>query len=249
MTVSVTLIDINTQNFEALVDKVNEVANLVSNSAVTANTTQGLTTGNVYVDGIFSVTTLSANTELRGGNVTSAAVLTIGSNVSVSTGNTLTIGNSTVNTAITETSVTVATLTGNVAGSLSVGTTVVNSTVVSADSLVGPLTGNVSGSLSTGTTSVNATAIDVDTLTVGVSVATSNLSATNVIDFGGSTDAIELPQGTTAQRPGTPATGMIRYNSTESHYEAYISGAWQQIVLASDQLKVFDDDGTTQLFP
>ena len=66
MTVSVTLIDINTQNFEALVDKVNEVANLVSNSAVTANTTQGLTTGNVYVDGIFSATTLSANTAFTG---------------------------------------------------------------------------------------------------------------------------------------------------------------------------------------
>jgi len=83
MTVSVTLIDINTQNFEALVDKVNEVANLVSNSAVTANTTQGLTTGNVYVDGIFSVTTLSANTALRGGNVDSSAVLTITSNVAI----------------------------------------------------------------------------------------------------------------------------------------------------------------------
>ena len=83
MTVSVTLIDINTQNFEALVDKVNEVANLVSNSAVTANTTQGLTTGNVYVDGIFSATTLSANTALRGGNVDSSAVLTITSNVAI----------------------------------------------------------------------------------------------------------------------------------------------------------------------
>jgi len=83
MTVSVTLIDINTQNFEALIDKVNEVANLVSNSAVTANTTQGLTTGNVYVDGIFSATTLSANTALRGGNVDSSAVLTITSNVEI----------------------------------------------------------------------------------------------------------------------------------------------------------------------
>ena len=83
MTVSVTLIDINTQNFEALIDKVNEVANLVSNSAVTANTTQGLTTGNVYVDGIFSATTLSANTALRGGNVDSSAVLTITSNVAI----------------------------------------------------------------------------------------------------------------------------------------------------------------------
>lgn len=41
-----------------------------------------------------------------------------------------------------------------------------------------------------------------------------------------STSHIELPVGTTAQRPGTPATGMIRWNSTEGSAEAYNGSAW-----------------------
>ena len=36
-----------------------------------------------------------------------------------------------------------------------------------------------------------------------------------------------LPAGTTAQRPGTPAAGMVRYNSTISSFEGYgPGGAW-----------------------
>lgn len=38
-----------------------------------------------------------------------------------------------------------------------------------------------------------------------------------------------LPVGTTAQRPGTPATGMIRYNSSISSFEGYSSGAWASL--------------------
>lgn len=39
----------------------------------------------------------------------------------------------------------------------------------------------------------------------------------------------KLPVGTTAQRPGTPATGMIRYNSSISSFEGYSSGAWSSL--------------------
>ena len=38
-----------------------------------------------------------------------------------------------------------------------------------------------------------------------------------------------LPVGTTAQRPGTPATGMIRYNSSISSFEGYSSSAWSSL--------------------
>ena len=41
-----------------------------------------------------------------------------------------------------------------------------------------------------------------------------------------STSHWTLPVGTTLQRPGTPATGMIRYNSTLSTFEGYASSAW-----------------------
>lgn len=47
-----------------------------------------------------------------------------------------------------------------------------------------------------------------------------------------STGYFDLPVGTTAQRPGSPNTGMIRYNSTTSAYEVYDGSAWVQISTA-----------------
>ena len=41
-----------------------------------------------------------------------------------------------------------------------------------------------------------------------------------------STGAGRIPTGTTAQRPGTPANGDIRYNSDTSSYEGYKNGNW-----------------------
>jgi len=41
-----------------------------------------------------------------------------------------------------------------------------------------------------------------------------------------STGYFDLPSGTTAQRPGTPAAGMIRYNSTTGSSEVYQNNAW-----------------------
>lgn len=43
-----------------------------------------------------------------------------------------------------------------------------------------------------------------------------------------STDAVQMPAGTTAQRP-TPVNGMIRYNSDNAEFEGYIAGAWGSI--------------------
>lgn len=45
----------------------------------------------------------------------------------------------------------------------------------------------------------------------------------------GTTTALELPDGTTAQRPGSPVNGMIRYNTSLSTFEGYKSGAWGAI--------------------
>lgn len=45
----------------------------------------------------------------------------------------------------------------------------------------------------------------------------------------GTTTALELPDGTTAQRPGTPVNGMIRYNTTLSQFEGYKASAWGAI--------------------
>jgi hypothetical protein len=44
-----------------------------------------------------------------------------------------------------------------------------------------------------------------------------------------STGYFDLPVGTTAQRPGSPTVGMVRYNSTENEYEVYKGTSWQLI--------------------
>ena len=48
------------------------------------------------------------------------------------------------------------------------------------------------------------------------------------LDIGSLTDAIRVPNGTTAQRP-TAAAGQIRYNTTTSEFEGYAAGAWGKI--------------------
>ena len=44
-----------------------------------------------------------------------------------------------------------------------------------------------------------------------------------------STGALTIPVGTTAQQPGTPATGMLRFNSTDASFEGYDGSAWGSI--------------------
>jgi hypothetical protein len=43
------------------------------------------------------------------------------------------------------------------------------------------------------------------------------------------TDYIKLPVGTTAQRPGSPAAGMIRYNSDQTSFEGHNGTAWAPV--------------------
>lgn len=44
-----------------------------------------------------------------------------------------------------------------------------------------------------------------------------------------STGAITTPVGTEAQRPGTPATGMLRFSSTSGEFEGYDGSAWASV--------------------
>ena len=48
-----------------------------------------------------------------------------------------------------------------------------------------------------------------------------------------STGYFDLPAGTTAQRPGSPAVGMIRYNSSLVKYEVYLPSGWASIGFGS----------------
>ena len=54
-----------------------------------------------------------------------------------------------------------------------------------------------------------------------------DISTLNVTGNAGftTTSHIQIPSGTSAQRPGTPTAGMIRYNSENQQFEGY-AAAW-----------------------
>jgi hypothetical protein len=57
--------------------------------------------------------------------------------------------------------------------------------------------------------------------------ATISVSSTDVSDDSNtSTGALDIPVGTTAQRPGSPTEGNIRYNTDLETTEIYAEGAW-----------------------
>ena len=57
----------------------------------------------------------------------------------------------------------------------------------------------------------------------------SGSSLTGVVIETASTGSAEIPVGTTAQRDGSPATGMFRFNSTTSGFEGYNGSEWGSI--------------------
>ena len=86
----------------------------------------------------------------------------------------------------------------------------------------------------------NLLALDVTNSRVGV--GTASPSTTLHIS---ATDALRLPSGTTAQRPGSPANGDMRYNTTLGRLEGYSGGAWASAV--GEGIDNVADDTTPQL--
>jgi hypothetical protein len=77
---------------------------------------------------------------------------------------------------------------------------------------------------STGVGTINNMSIGATTASTG---AFTNFTASGTATFT-STGAVKAPVGTTAERP-TPATGMIRYNSSNGQFEGYYASTWGQI--------------------
>jgi len=73
--------------------------------------------------------------------------------------------------------------------------------------------------------------VDTNTLKVDSTnnrVGILNASPDVSLDIGSATDSIHVPSGTTAQRPGSPAAGYFRYNSTTGKFEGY-TDSWGDI--------------------
>ena len=125
----------NTSTFQYWLNRTNELADAMSTKAITVESNTA--TGNCHVNGIFSSVTLGANT-IRGGNVTTTATVTFSSNLQIASGNTLTIGNSSINVFANSSYISIANSTQNTQLSinqLTIGNTTVNSTVINVQSI------------------------------------------------------------------------------------------------------------------
>ena len=80
-------------------------------------------------------------------------------------------------------------------------------------------------------------------------VATTNSPTFSNLTLSG-TDSVKVPNGTTAQRNGSPANGMFRYNSTTAEFEGYQAGAWGSIGGGSADITLnqFTGDGSDTTF-
>lgn len=70
--------------------------------------------------------------------------------------------------------------------------------------------------------------VTIGTTTIALGGTSASLAGLNILAATG-TSHWTLPVGTTAQRPGTAAVGMVRYNTTISGFEGYASGAWSSL--------------------
>jgi hypothetical protein len=71
----------------------------------------------------------------------------------------------------------------------------------------------------------------VEAVTGAVNLSIGTLAVTGTSTFSGDstyagTGQVKLPAGTTAQRSGSPADGMIRYNTDQDQIEGYVNGVW-----------------------
>jgi hypothetical protein len=107
---------------------------------------------------------------------------------------------------------------GNTANSLTI-TNLSGTTVTYTNAIISSAT--IAGG------SINGTTIGASTATTG---AFTVLTASSDSSFT-STGALLISKGTTGQQPGSPTTGMMRYNSTTNQFEGYSgsSPAWKSI--------------------
>jgi hypothetical protein len=67
-----------------------------------------------------------------------------------------------------------------------------------------------------------------------------SVAATGVVTLGlasnpvlPGTGSVTVPIGTTAQRPGTPVEGMLRYNTQTDELEVYKASAWKTVTTSA----------------
>jgi hypothetical protein len=170
--------------------------------------------------GVVTATRIDGNVsgDINSTGVSTFSTLKVGESVNISSG------------IITATTFS-GSLTGNATG-LSGTPNIVVGSITAASAVI---TGNVSvAGTVTYEDTTNVDSIGIITARSGVHITSGNLGiGTNnpnvSLDLGSRTDAIALPQGTTAQRPSGNAP-YIRYNTTNSALEFYNGTDWVEII-------------------
>ena len=84
-------------------------------------------------------------------------------------------------------------------------------------------------------------------------VTANGATTANAVTVGGlhinSTDAVEMPTGTDAERP-SPVAGMFRFNTTSNEFEGYDGTAWGAIGGTGSTINIdnFNGNGSTTVF-
>jgi hypothetical protein len=198
--------------------------NLNSNAAVTGVTitaSGNLEGNNAVITGDVSTATVTATGNVDGGNINTAGQV-------VATGN-ITGGNIVSQADVTTVSVTAS---GNITGgNIEIsGQSNLGNIRISGDTITGTngqVLVNSAGEdvnfVVSGDTQANLLVADAGSDTVLISTGTATTGAALKV---GTTDSILVPVGTSAERPGTPVTGMVRFNTSVDALEFYDSEQW-----------------------
>jgi len=70
--------------------------------------------------------------------------------------------------------------------------------------------------------------VTIGSTAVALGATVTSFTGLNILTATGTSHWV-LPVGNTAQRPASPATGMVRYNTTTVGFEGYSSGSWSSL--------------------
>lgn len=90
-------------------------------------------------------------------------------------------------------------------------------------------------------TSVSGTTNQINVANAG-SISTVSISPNPIVPGAAS---VQIPAGTTAQRPVTGVNGQLRYNTTTGTFEGYANGVWGAIVSGTGVISVATGTGLT----
>ena len=183
---------------------------------VTGNTETGITVTYQDADGTLDFVVGTLNQDTTGNAATATALETARNIGGVSFDGTANINLPGVNAAGNQDT------TGNAATATALETArTINGTSFDGSANI---TVTAAGSTLTGTT-LKSTIVGSSLTSVGT---LTGLTVSGDILMSG-TGAIDVAAGTTAQRPGSPNTGMFRYNSTTNQFEGYTNAGWGAI--------------------